>query len=70
MKHEPTFPNPKCVNCGRPIWAGSIVQKQGGPHVLCSDPLLKNHKRLKRPAVNTTGWEIGYVDDNGDEVWL
>jgi hypothetical protein len=62
---------PICEKCGQRIHCGEVVEKQGGPHVLCEDPGMTKHRRLMRPVASTDGFfQIGYVDDNGKEVWL
>lgn len=61
---------PKCSQCKQIMWAGDVVRQPGGPHVICADPSMQRHKQLLRKADNAAGYEIGYVDDDGAEVWL
>ena len=60
---------PICPNCGVTVWAGDVVEVQGGPHVLCDDPMLLHHTRKFRSG-EAGQCIFGYVNDNGESVWL
>ena len=63
--------NHLCAECGEMVFAGQLVRKQD-IHALCVDPDMKNHKTLMRPFLDGDfhTFQIGYVDDNGKDVWL
>lgn len=66
-----TYKVPVCTKCGMPVRIGQVVVQQGGPHILCDDPYIDHHQRLMRPPQNPRDhFEIGYVDDQGKEIWL
>jgi hypothetical protein len=52
-----------CKKCGKKIWAGEVVKKQDGPHVLCDDPNMMWHRRIIFPDGD---W--GYVNDKGKMI--
>ena len=64
-----------CVDCGMPVFAGQIIREQDR-HAVCLDPDMKKHKTISRPCVSEFKGEkfgtfqIGYVNDDGKEVWL
>ncbi len=60
---------PTCSKCGGVVWAGDVVDKQGGPHALCSDPALLRHVRRLR-LTGDGQVAFGYVANDGDTVWL
>ena len=61
---------PICENCGKPVFLGNVVKKQGGPHELCSDPDMLYHERLARPTDKGDEVQIGYFGDDGLEHWV
>ena len=70
---NPEWKFPTCEKCNHPIYAGQPVLSQTGigPHALCSDPDLDGHEKLIRPYPNDPAQiQLGYIDDNGKEVWL
>ena len=57
-----------CVECGEMVFAGQLVRKQN-LHAICSDPDMKHHQQIARQ--NPPGEvQFGYVNDEGNEVWL
>jgi hypothetical protein len=59
----------QCPVCHKPIEDGDELEMAGGPHCICTDPKLKDHRKLFRVAPNGET-ERGFVGNDGKEHWL